>query len=90
MEQVPVRKLNQDTATVLRLVEDGETVEVTRDGRPIARIVPIAEAGLEDLVTSGKVAPATIHEPIRMPTVAAPADQEAGRLVSELRDGERW
>lgn len=90
MEQIPLRRLNQETASVLRLVEAGETVEVTREGLPIARIVPIAAAGLEDLVASGKVVPATIHEPIRMPTAAAASGQDAGRLVSELRDEERW
>jgi prevent-host-death family protein len=90
MEQIPIRILNQDTAGVLARVELGETVEVTNRGRPIARIVPIAVDTMADLIANGAVAPPTVTGPVPMPTLPAQAGPEAGQLVSDLRDEERW
>jgi prevent-host-death family protein len=90
MDQIPIRTLNQNTAEVLARVEHGETVEVTNRGRPIARIVPIATDALSDLVAAGTVIPATISGPIPMPAVPAEPGSEAGALLSELREEERW
>ncbi|GAA4682448.1 type II toxin-antitoxin system Phd/YefM family antitoxin [Phytohabitans rumicis] len=90
MDQIPIRALNQNTAEVLARVEHGETVEVTNRGRPIARIVPITTDALSDLVAAGTVAPATISGPIPMPTTPAEPGSEAGALLSELREEERW
>jgi prevent-host-death family protein len=90
VDQIPIRTLNQDTAGVLARVESGETVEITYRGRPIARIVPIGDAGLADLIAAGVVMPATSVHPVPMPTVPAVAGSEAGELLSSLRDEERW
>lgn len=91
MEQVPVRVLNQDTAGVLAKVENGETVEITSRGKPIARIVPITDHGeLDDLVAAGRAIPATIRGPFTMPTLKAPPGADAGELIRQLRDEERW
>jgi prevent-host-death family protein len=89
VEQIPIRILNQDTAGVLARVERGEVVEVTNRGRAIARIVPISPDALGDLIASGTVTPPTISGPFVMPT-AESEGTEAGRLISELRDEERW
>jgi prevent-host-death family protein len=88
MEQVPVRVLNQDTAGVLARVENGETVEITSRGKPIARIVPITHGELDDLVAAGRAIPATIKGPFAMPTLKAPAGADAGELIRQLRDEE--
>jgi prevent-host-death family protein len=90
MEQVPVRELNQDTAGVLARVERGETVEITRHGKVIGRIVPAALGELDDWVAAGRVVPATVPRPIPMPAQSAPSGADAGRLLRELRDDERW
>jgi prevent-host-death family protein len=90
MEQIPIRTLNQDTAGVLARVERGEVVEITNRGRPIARIVPVVEDALGDLVAAGSVLPATVTGPIPMPHLAAAPDSESGALLSALRDEERW
>jgi prevent-host-death family protein len=42
MSQVPARDLRNRTAEVLRRVEAGEEIEVLRDNRPVARIIPIS------------------------------------------------
>jgi prevent-host-death family protein len=65
---VPIRVLNQDTAGVLARVERGETIEITRRGSVICRIVPVTEGELDDLVLAGKVAPATVSGPWTTPT----------------------
>ncbi len=90
MEQVPVRQLNQDTASVLARVEKGETVEITSRGKPIARIIPVTHGELDDLVAAGRVIPATSREPFTMPTIKAPPGADAGQLIRELRDEENW
>ena len=90
-EQVPVRVLNQDTAGVLARVENGETLEITNRGKPIARIVPVGSHGeLDDLVAAGRIIPATTKGPWAMPTLKAPPGADAAELVSQLRDEERW
>jgi prevent-host-death family protein len=90
MEQIPIRTLNQDTAGVLARVEQGETIEITNRGNPIARIVPVTADPMADLVASGLVLPPTLTGPIPVPTVAAEPGAEAGQLISALRDEERW
>lgn len=90
MEQIPIRELNQDTAGVLARVERGETVEITRHGRVIGRIVPAGVGELDDWVAQGRVVPAAIAGPISMPAQRAIRGSEAGRLLQDLRDEERW
>lgn len=90
MEQIPIRTLNQNTAGVLELVERGETVEITNRGKPIARIVPVVEGELDDLIAAGVVTPPTIAGPISMPRAKAEPGADAGELVSTMRDEERW
>jgi len=91
MEQIPIRSLNQDTAGVLARVQEGEAVEITNRGRPIARIVPVGAEPLADLVATGVVVPPTITAPVAMPVVPMEAGEpEAGELLSALRDEERW
>ena len=90
MGQVPIRELNQDTAGVLARVQAGEVVEVTNRGRPVARIVPIAVDVVADLVAAGIITPAPNPGPIPPPTLTAPTGSDAGRLLREMRDDERY
>lgn len=92
MEQVPLRRLNQHTAEVLDRVEGGESVEVTRRGRVIGRIVPaVSETGeLDDWVAKGRVVPAGASGPWSAPAGPAEGGPEAGELVRTLRDEQRW
>jgi len=83
-----MRELNQDTAGVLARVERGETVEITRHGRVIGRIVPAGVGELDDWVAQGRVVPATATGPIPMPAHRAAPGSEAGQLLRDLRDEE--
>lgn len=42
MVDVAARDLRNNTAAVLRRVQDGEDVTITVHGRPVAKVVPIA------------------------------------------------
>jgi prevent-host-death family protein len=93
MESIPVRQLNQDTAGVLARVERGESLEITSRGRLVARLVPAASPGLEeldDLIAAGRVVPATLSAPFTVPEGSVDTGADAGELLSALRDEERW
>jgi len=90
MEQIPIRVLNQDTAGVLARVERGETVEITSRGRPVARLSPVIDDPLADLVAAGHVLPPTIGAPFALPTAPSTTTEDGGKLLQQLRDEERW
>jgi len=90
VNQVPIRQLNQDTAGVLERVEAGESVEITRHGKVIGRIVPVVNDELAAWVATNRAVPATVTGPIPMPARTAPEGADSGALLSELRDSERW
>jgi prevent-host-death family protein len=90
MAEVPVRELNQNTAGVLARVKRGEPIDITERGVVVARLVPTHRDPLSDLMTSGKLHPATITGPAPRTTGPVHTDHEAGELLRELRDTERY
>jgi prevent-host-death family protein len=44
MGEIPSRDLRNDSAAVLRRVQDGEDVVITVRGRPVAALVPLQRA----------------------------------------------
>jgi len=42
MAAIPARDLRNHTAEVLRRVEAGEELEILRDNRPVAKIIPLS------------------------------------------------
>ncbi|MBK9179705.1 MAG: type II toxin-antitoxin system prevent-host-death family antitoxin [Acidimicrobiales bacterium] len=60
MTSVGVRELRQRASELLRLVERGETIEITDRGRPVALLSPLPEGSpLERLRAAGDVEAAT-------------------------------
>ena len=56
MRAIGIRELRQHASRYLRAVQEGETIEVTDRGHPVARLVPIPrDAGLEALAASGRL-----------------------------------
>lgn len=90
MSDVPVRELNQNTAGVLARVKRGEEIDITERGTIIARLVPAQRRPLADLIASGKLRPPTVRGPVPRPTGPIRTDHEAGELLRELRDEERY
>jgi prevent-host-death family protein len=41
MSAIPARDLRNHTAEVLRRVESGEEIEVLKDNRPVAKLIPL-------------------------------------------------
>ncbi len=90
MSEVPVRQLNQNTAGVLARVKHGEEIDITERGAVIARLVPAQPHPLADLIASGKLRLATVRGPVLRPTGPLRTDHEAGELLREMRDEERY
>lgn len=60
MTRVGVRELRQRASELLRLVESGETIEITDRGRPVALLSPMPEGSpLDRLRAAGDLQPAT-------------------------------
>jgi prevent-host-death family protein len=57
MERIGVSELRQHASRYLDRVRAGEAIEVTRRGRPVARLVPVAEPSWDNLIESGVVIP---------------------------------
>jgi hypothetical protein len=91
MSEIPVRVLNQETAKVLARVKAGEEITLTERGAVIAHIVPAAAGPLDDLITAGRVHPATVRGPAPRPAGRPARDSaEAGELLSAMRAEERY
>lgn len=85
-----MRELNQNTAGVLARVKRGERIEITERGTVIARIVPAQSNPLTEMIRSGRLHPATISGPAPRPSGPVHTDHEAGQLLREQRDAERY
>lgn len=90
MSEVGIRELNQDTSGVLARVKRGDTVDVTERGTVIARLVPAQPAPMADLIASGALQPATATGPIPRPAGPIRTESQAGELLREMRDDERF
>jgi prevent-host-death family protein len=91
MTSVGVRELRQRASELLRLVEQGETVEITDRGRPVALLGPLPTGSpLEQLRTAGELEPATGDIDDLPDPVELPAGTEAPSVVlARLRRDER-
>lgn len=81
MTSVGVRELRQRASELLRLVEQGETVQITDRGRPVAMLAPLPSGSpLERLRAAGEVEEATgaIHD------LPAPLPSRGRELPSEM------
>jgi prevent-host-death family protein len=88
MERIGVRELRQNASRYLARVANGEAIEVTDRGRPIARLVPVpsGDTALAELLRSGRLkAPESDTE------LEAPEDFaiDASALLDEMRADER-
>jgi prevent-host-death family protein len=53
--RIGIRELRQNLSKTIDQVRRGKTVEVTRDGEPVARIVPVTyPTELDQLIAEGK------------------------------------
>ena len=58
MRRIGVRELRQNAGTYLRDVAEGETIEITHHGHPIAQLIPASNDAWAALIASKEVTPA--------------------------------
>jgi prevent-host-death family protein len=78
---IPQRELRNDIARVLREVEAGETIEVTIDGRPVARLIPIE--GRRTFVPREQIEKLLREAPLD-PGFRRDIDEVLGQTIDEL------
>ncbi|HET8815307.1 MAG TPA: type II toxin-antitoxin system prevent-host-death family antitoxin [Solirubrobacterales bacterium] len=78
--EVPSRELRNDTAGLLRRVEGGETIVVTRRGKPVADLVPHRPA------TTRWFSPDEVMEVVEHSSADPGLRADLERLVGETTD----
>ena len=64
--QMGIRELRDNLTEAIRRVAGGETIEVTRDGLPVAVITPVPAGRIERLIAGGSVSRnVPLHRPIK-------------------------
>lgn len=92
MIRIGVRDLKNGLSAALRQVENGDTVEVTDHGRPIARIVSIRPTRVQQLVSEGRM---TLPEEdddllaLGHPPPLQAGERTGSEILAELRQDER-
>jgi prevent-host-death family protein len=91
MTSVGVRELRQRASELLRLVGEGETVEITDRGRPVALLTPTPQGSpLERMRAAGDVEIAAgdlddLPEPLVLPVGVEPPSHALERLRRDER-----
>lgn len=77
MMRIGIRELRQHASRYVELVRGGEAIEVTLRGMVVARLVPPAGDGWDQLVRAGRVRAATgdLHEVEPLRDAAAVSDE---------------
>ena len=86
--EVGIRALQQTASKVVARVQSGESLTVTDRGRPVARLVPIADSPIEQLLASGAARPARIAWAL-VPDPLPATDVRLSDLLWPARDAER-
>ncbi|MPY93618.1 MAG: type II toxin-antitoxin system prevent-host-death family antitoxin [Acidimicrobiia bacterium] len=90
MTSVGVRELRQRASELLRLVERGETIEITDRGKPVALLAPLPQGGaLEQLRATGALEEARGDIDDLPPPLPARGTELPSAVLSRLRRDER-
>lgn len=82
-----IRELRDTLTQTIRRVRQGETIEVTHDGEPVAVLAPYRRSRIEQLIAEGKATPGRrFRPPDRLLEVKGP--KTASEILQEGR-GER-
>lgn len=91
IDSVGIRELRQNASSILKRVSNGEVIEVTDHGHPIARIVPLRRGVLDQLVAEGRATEAEGDLLELMDELGLPAPAERGKrhpseALAEMRE----
>lgn len=91
MATAGIRELRQRASDLVRRVEQGETIEITDRGRPVALLSPLPEGdALERLRATGDLEPAQGDVDALPPPLLVPSDVEKpSSVLARLREQER-
>lgn len=92
MIRLGIRELKDGLSRALRQVQDGETVEVTDHGRPIARITKAWPSRAQQMVAEGRlIAPEGEGDLLDLwpPPPLEPGERPGSEILAELRADER-
>jgi prevent-host-death family protein len=90
MTRVGVRELRQRASELLRLVESGETIEITDRGRPVALLSPLPTGSpLEQLRAAGDITLATEDLDDLPAPLPSHASEPPSAVLARLRRHER-
>jgi prevent-host-death family protein len=86
VEAIGVRELRQNASRYVMAARDGKAFVVTSRGVPVARLVPLNQAGDRhaDLVARGEIVPAARHR--RPVDVSTLLDGDLTTHLDEMRD----
>jgi len=97
VRQVGVRELRQNLSVYLDRVKEGERMEVTEHGRPVALLVPLPEGpenSLAAMIADGRVIPArgNLADFLREnpPLPPLPGPKSLTQILLEMRDEETF
>lgn len=89
MERIGIRELRQNASEYIRRAEQGETLEVTDRGRPVARLSPLpqVESVLDRLIAEGKATPAKRDlRDLPPPRPLKPGQRPLSEILDEQRE----
>ena len=92
MIRMGVRELKNGLSRALRQVQEGETVEVTDHGRPIARIIKAWPARAQQMRTECRLVPPEVEGDLLdlwPPPPLEPGERLGSEILAELRAAER-
>jgi prevent-host-death family protein len=73
VRRLGIRELRDNLTTTVRRVREGETIEITHDGEPVAVLSPFPKGRIERLLARGDVSrPEPLTRPIRRVRVTGP------------------
>jgi prevent-host-death family protein len=97
MDQVGIRELRQNLSVYVRRVKAGETLEVTEQNRPVARLTPLPKEPMsvrDRLIAEGRLIPGKgdllevlkKFKPIELP----PGSKSLTETLLEMKEEERY
>jgi prevent-host-death family protein len=93
MENIGVRELRQNASTYLERVKQGETIQVTERGVPIAVLAPlplVKKTRVEELIEQGILTPGTGNLAEILARPMPPMDPNySGPTLAEILDEQR-
>jgi prevent-host-death family protein len=91
MKTIGIRELRQNASRWLRLVEQGESFEITDRGRAVALLVPtsVEQSARERLIRAGRLSPGNGRALDVEPLPPTPGQPLPSEILAAMRDDER-